>query len=142
MSKKCGGPPKWERYPFEGQPILRDEGQRAIDQRAEMLQQIGAVGAGAVDQAAIAELRRTRIPPFYAPLRNLMFDSDLSTWIELRFRGDQLPYFVVDANGEPVGTPEIHIRSRVVAASLTEVWLVEIDDVGVESLIRYSTNWN
>lgn len=126
------------RYPFEGEPIPRDVGERLIEDRIALVQ--GSQG-GSGFESAIADMRSARVPPFYAPLRRLLVGNDLSIWVELRMSGDQLPYFVVDPRGTPVGSVVIPPRSRIVAATLTTVWLVTADDLGIESLIRHSVRW-
>jgi hypothetical protein len=82
-----------------------------------------------------------RVPEVYPPIVRLLFGQDYALWIEQRPQGEQLPYYVVERDGTPVGTLHLPRSQRLLAADEGRIWVVDRDDLGVESLIQYGVRW-
>jgi hypothetical protein len=90
-------------------------------------------------QAALRE--QARIPPVYPPVADLLVGQDGSLWIELIVRNRMRPYLVLSAEGDVVGTTNLSERSRVAAARLDRLWVIERDDLDVGSIVTYQVSW-
>jgi len=129
------------RYAFEGEPIPRAEGERAIDERIEVLRAIPGAADDWTTEAVAALRREAVIPPFHPPFTDLMIATDGSIWIEHRERAGQRAYSVVAADGDPVGQVLLPKDSRVGAATLEQIWVLERDELGVQSVVVYTVAW-
>jgi hypothetical protein len=99
--------------------------------------------------SVIAEKRRTRPPPvaalydrmhfpeFYAPVQQLLFGTDNSVLVRLYRPGSERVWLVIAPNGEPVDTLRLPPKAWPAAASLDNVWVVQPDEFGVPSIVRY-----
>lgn len=96
-------------------------------------------GMPAQFQTALRE--QARIPPVYPPVTDLIVGQDGSLWIELIVRDRVRPYLVLSAEGDVLGTVNLSERSRLAAARLDRIWVVERDDLEVESVVTYGVSW-
>jgi hypothetical protein len=123
------------RYPFAGKPIPRSAVDSALDA-------IGApLGPGrrgsAPASSKMRELARARIPPVYAPVSGLVVGQDNTTWVQLGKTAGGTPVVALDAKGNAIASIVVPPRSRLVQASLVHVWVLETDDDGLSSIVRY-----
>ena len=70
-----------------------------------------------------------------------MIGQDHTLWLETRLEEDGRPYVVLDPDGDPIGTVVVPERSRISAAQRDRVWILETDDLGVQSVVRYAVTW-
>lgn len=85
---------------------------------------------------------QVRPPPVYPPLRGLLLGRDHSVWIEMMVRDGGRTYRVLTASGALMGTVPVSEGSRIAVAAMDRIWMIEQDEVGVESIVRYSVTWN
>jgi hypothetical protein len=50
-------------------------------------------------------------------------------------------YFVLEPDGDPLGIVPLPESSRVVAATSRRIWVIEVDSLEVESVVRYQVAW-
>jgi hypothetical protein len=119
------------RYRFEPEPIPTGVGDSVMEARLQQLS----------PSLAAAARREARVPPIYPPLDGLVVGNDRSVWIALRERNGHRPYYVVAPDGKPVGTVQLLQGSRVAAATLNTIWVMQPDEFGVQSVLRYAVEW-
>jgi hypothetical protein len=122
------------RFPFPVEPIPQSVGDSAIQERIAGVEQF-------LPDLADAVRRDGGYPPLYPPLVYLLLGSDGTVWIELRAQPEGVSYHVIDSDGNPTGTLALRPGSRISAASMNEVWVIESDEVGMPSLVKYSVTW-
>jgi hypothetical protein len=82
--------------------------------------------------------RRALVPASYPPVTGLTIGRDGTVWIRGRAGANTRPYFALDRTGQVIGTATLPARSRVHAGERGTLWAVEEDDLGFESIVRYS----
>lgn len=45
------------------------------------------------------------------------------------------------SDGEPIGTSVLPVSSRIAAADLGRIWVLERDELDVEGVVRYAVEW-
>jgi hypothetical protein len=93
--------------------------------------------AGAWPTEELVEKVRPLIPAFYAPVRDVRVGNDDSIWLWMHDDDPTPRYRVVDSRGTLRGEVLLPPRSSVVAASTSQLWLIERDQDDVPSLVRY-----
>jgi hypothetical protein len=86
------------------------------------------------------ELARStlHLPPHHPPVRGLTLGTDGTIWLAREDAGgDQLAWWVLDPNGEPIGTVMLPRGFQVMAADESHVWGAELDELDVPYLVRY-----
>lgn len=83
------------------------------------------------------QLRAQGLPRHYPPIEAVLVGRDGSTWLQMRSTEEGKPYRVRAPDGTPVGTLVIPEEHRVLEAELDEVWILEEDELDVESIARY-----
>jgi hypothetical protein len=74
-------------------------------------------------------------------MTNVIMAHDGSVWLEeIEFQGTRR-YLVVGSFGEPVGTIALGANAWIAVAWADRIWVVEEDDLGVESIVRYHITW-
>ena len=80
---------------------------------------------------------RSRVPPFYPPVEEILLGADGRSWIRL-FREDELEeWLVLDSEGEPQGRVVLPDRTELHVANAAHIWALESDEFDVESIVRY-----
>lgn len=122
------------RYPFVVELISKAVGDSAIAARAEMIRQMSP---------ELADLLASEgtYPPMFPPIRSLMIGQDNTVWIEQRLREGSYPLYVIAPDGEPIGTLFNPQDRRIVSVTRESMWVVERNEVGIESLVRYGIEW-
>ena len=80
---------------------------------------------------------RSRVPPFYPPVENILIGADGRSWISLYRRDESEEWLILDAEGNPQGRVVLPGRTRLHVANATHIWALERDDLDVESIVRY-----
>jgi hypothetical protein len=122
------------RYPFVVEPISKAAGDSAIATRVELVRQTSP------ELASLLESQGT-YPPMFPPIRSLMIGQDNTVWIEQRLREGHYPFYVVTPDGEPIGTLLNPQGSRIISVNREALWVVERNELGIESLVRYGIEW-
>lgn len=119
-------------YPFESVPIPAGVGDSVI-----------AASASRISHPVLAAAfrRGARVPPVYPPLQGLVLGRDGTIWVQITGRGEERQYVVLGSDGDPLGTVLLPSRSRVAAASRERMWVIERDEVNLESVVRYQVVW-
>lgn len=86
--------------------------------------------------------RELLIPPVRPPLTGVTIGRDGTVWIEMVEDETGRPYLVLDPTGEPIGSLLLPARSRIAIGDLDRIWVIERDEVDVESVVRYSVTWD
>jgi hypothetical protein len=122
------------RHPFEPEPLPGAVADSVLGARIARLET-------SAPHLAAAVRRDAEVPPLYPPIENVLIGEDLSIWVEKRVRDGARPYYVAESNGTPVGTLHLPERSRVAAASLERIWVLERDEFDVQSVVGYGVEW-
>lgn len=118
-------------YPFEGVPIPRAAVDSAISDRAA--------------RAPIPELRqaiegagRRSVPPVYPPVRGIVLGADGRLLVGLRGGPRGNPWLILNSEGDVVGHITVPQDVTLRVADADHVWGLERDELGVESVVRFS----
>lgn len=123
------------RYPVRGTPISSAEADSAV---AAMASQGGP--ASLAEGPPIAPFQRAasgRIPAVHPPAESMVVGSDGSAWITLRTERTGQEALLVDSLGQAVGTARLPPRSRVRSATARHLWVIEMAEDGLASVVRY-----
>jgi hypothetical protein len=77
------------------------------------------------------------MPHSHPPVAGLVGGRDGTLWIRMRDTETGRPYRVLDPGGEPIGSLTLPLDARIAVADRNNVWVIERDDLDVESLVRY-----
>jgi hypothetical protein len=122
-------------FPFHGVPIPGDARDSAA---AAEIRPPGSPTEGPPDlDIRFQKLALERMPPVYPPLQALLLGMDETAWITLRDTAGVRTTHVLDARGELVGTVALSTRSTIRQAMSTRIWVTEVDDVDLASVVRY-----
>ncbi len=80
---------------------------------------------------------RDLVPDVYPPVEELVVDNDHRVWLGLRPTSRGKPWLVLDAAGVATALVALPVNSSVQAADGNRVWVVESDELDVESIVRY-----
>jgi hypothetical protein len=122
------GPLYTRRYPFD--PIVLTQTMRdsILADRFD----------GAPDDPIARVVRENAVfPPMIPPVVGMVHGADDRLWIRLADRGEERPYLILDSMGEPEAELVLPTHSRIAVADRSHIWVIERDDFGVESLLRY-----
>jgi hypothetical protein len=86
----------------------------------------------------LRELANGKAPQAYAPVTGLVLGLDHTTWILLRKTAAGTPAVALDERGSVVARMTVPPRARIVQASRARVWVLETDDDGLASIVRYA----
>lgn len=119
-----------EQHAFEGIPIPRSLSDSVVNVMVKRIRP---------HSPALARLyaERVKIPPYFPPAVRVIVGDDGTLWIEQWRSGQRRPYVVLDSSARMLGRLALPWSSRVVAANAQLVWIVQRDERGIESLLRY-----
>jgi hypothetical protein len=117
--------------PFEGERIP----QRAIDSAIAAFNRPNGELPGAGPR--FAALARDRVRPVRHAVEGVLVGHDNTVWVDLRPDGATRTTLVFNARGDIVATVQLPVRTRIQAASATQLWALEFDDDGLASVVRY-----
>ncbi len=115
------------RYPFDPVPITQAIRDSILEARLENMspEMARALRGGAT------------FPPMLPPVVGMVGGRDNTLWIRMRDTEEGRLYRILDPSGEPVGTLTLPLNSRIAVADLRQIWVIEIDELDVESVVRY-----
>jgi hypothetical protein len=122
-------------YPAAGVPIpavVMDSAIAAMAPRPGQPQEEGAPPFSRFQ----AEARR-RAPAIYAPVERLILALDQTVWVTLRATPEGQDALVLDSLGTESARVQLPPRSHVQQATARHLWVTEIDDDGLTSVVRY-----
>jgi len=127
------GPLYRRRYPFDAVPITRSVQDSILAARFE--------DSPEDDPIATALRANAVFPPMLPPVVGMVHGADDRLWIRLADTQEGRPYDILDPGGEPIGRVVLPITERIAVADATHIWVIERDDLGIESVIRYAVEW-
>lgn len=77
----------------------------------------------------------------FPPLQEMVIGRDGTVWIALANREGRRPHLVLGPDGTPLGEIALSDRSRIAEAERGRIWVIEKDELDVESLVRYAVDW-
>ena len=86
--------------------------------------------------------RLARIPEVYPPLVVVTSRDDGTMWLQLRQSDVGQPVLAIDEVGDVIGTVVLRSGSRIAVAARERLWVVETDEYGVDSVVRYQVVWH
>lgn len=90
---------------------------------------------------SIRRLYDLPVPEIYPPLTGVIVSPDSAVWIELLRTDEGRPYLVLSANGDLRGRVVVPTNLRVAEARGQRLWAIEVDEVGIESVIVLDVAW-
>lgn len=118
-------------------PARADSSAEAI--AAASFQFFSRVRSGATESGLAEEVRDAMYVPAFEPfLEGLAVAADGSVWLK-RYGAtpDGAEWWILDAQGEPLGRAMTPAGLRVLAIHGDEIWGVETDDLDVNYIVRY-----
>ena len=105
---------------------------------------VDSVVSARAERASNSQMRRAiltdlkdRIPAIYSPVRDVLLGMDGRVWIGLRPDGDTNSWLVLGSEGEPGMRVTLPRNTRLMVANDQYMWGLEVDELGVESVVRY-----
>jgi hypothetical protein len=86
---------------------------------------------------AIRSETRQKMPPFYQPVRSLLFGEDSTIWLDLRGPETRGIWLMLDWHGNPEATITLPPNARLSVAQRNAIWTIELDKDDVPSVVRY-----
>ncbi len=77
------------------------------------------------------------IPDVLAPVTNVYVEPNGSTWLTMRESETQFGALALNRKGVPFAQFKLPPRSRILAANVTHLWLIQEDEDGIQSVDRY-----
>ena len=77
------------------------------------------------------------IPATYSPVDDILLGRDGRIWVSLRPDADGNSWLVLGPDGEPSMRVTVPANTRLEVADDRYVWGLEVDELGVESVVRY-----
>ncbi len=115
------------RYPFDVVPITEAVRDSILDIAVENYP----------PEMGQALRRGATFPPMLPPVVGMVGGRDNTLWIRMHDTAEGRPYRILDPSGELVGTLTLPLNSRIAVADLHQIWVIEIDELDVESVVRY-----
>lgn len=135
--------------PFIGTRISQQTKDSAIADRLRQRQgPATVVGPGGVPQKATqrvdaSELAdyeaalRDKMPVFYAPIVSAKLGLDNTIWVHTRVTGPEAEWVMLSERGGPEFTISLPPKTRLMQASRSTIWAVQLDDDDIPSVVRY-----
>ena len=132
-----GGDTLWSReYPFEPVTIAPSVVDSAVAAQADR-----AAGSGLMTRREAEAAIRDRLfrPPHYPAVRSVRLGRDGSVWLQMFERApDSARWLVLREDGDILGEVELPERLRVITARQDEVWGMDLDELDVPYIVKYS----
>lgn len=121
------------RYPFPGVPLP----QAVFDSVVSTAESFAAR-----DPELVAAIRRqTPRRSVYPPLTRIIIGRDGTVFVQMHADAGVAPVRVIGADGDPLGWLSLPERSRVAVGEGDRIWVIERDEVDVETVVRYAVEW-
>jgi hypothetical protein len=105
---------------------------------------VDSVLSARAERASNSEMRsailtdlKDRIPSMYSPVDDILLGMDGRVWVCLRPDGDGNSWLVLRPDGEPAMRVTLPANTRLMVADDHYIWGLEVDELGVESVVRY-----
>jgi hypothetical protein len=85
----------------------------------------------------VFEEMRRKLPATYASVLGARIGYDGTVWLRMYKSLSRMRYLALDAAGVPFADFELPVSSLLMHGSRTHVWLLERDDDGIPSVVRY-----
>jgi hypothetical protein len=121
-------------FPYTGVPIPQSAKDSAAN--AEISTEGPSEGPSDLDER-FKRLALQKMPNVYAPLQSLLIGMDETIWLTLRDSAGVRPTIVFDAAGNEIGRVELTTRQRIRQATSRRIWVTELDDTDLASIVRY-----
>jgi hypothetical protein len=115
-------------FPFAPEPIPAPRMDSAIEAASARRPEV---------RAQLAEKLRSAAPKIYAAAERVLIGSDGRIWVGLKPEPDGRPWLVLGPRGDPIGRVVLPGNVVLQAASESQLWAVERDELDVESVVRY-----
>jgi hypothetical protein len=123
------------RFAANGDTLLsRTLPYRAVPMSAKYRDSVLARGVG-FDGAKTAPA--SRIPPVLVPVTGMTLGPDGQSFISLRDSESSTTVLILDAKGTPMAQFPLPSQSYITAATAMQLWLIQSDRDGVQSVVRY-----
>jgi hypothetical protein len=76
-------------------------------------------------------------PTFFPPIRAILVGRDHSIWLDRSTADPKHHWEILDQHGNAVAEVDLSDNIRLMAADLTHIWVVELDQDNVPSVVRY-----
>jgi hypothetical protein len=123
--------------PFSPVPVEQRTVDSIIDVFADDMDELYA----SMDEARGIVRDSLKPPAFYPPVTDIVFGTDGAIWLAREGLAtppfDARRYDVIDAAGRPAGWLRLRRPGKIMAATATDVWVVELDADDVPTLLRY-----
>jgi hypothetical protein len=96
-----------------------------------------ATSEGRYPGQELANKARPLIPNTYSPVLDLILGDDETAWLLMRDLTAKVRYRALDARGSIIGEVVLPARSMLARATRSTVWVIEYDEDGVPSVVRY-----
>jgi len=116
---------------FVGEPVPSDSMEQAVEKALERV-------TGTAQRMNAKRQVEALVPDHFAPVTRMVVDGLGRTWLGLRPRAGVSRWLLFSGRGRPLGTVSLPGNSRVVAASENAVYAITMDDMDVESVVRYA----
>jgi hypothetical protein len=136
--------------PFVGTRITQAEKDSVVETRLKQRQgpavQMGRGGAtqtvasryvSPADLAEYESVLRARMPDFHPPIVTAKFGIDNTIWIETRSTPAETQWSMLSEHGDPELTILLPKKTRLMQASRTTIWTVQLDEDDIPSVVRF-----
>jgi hypothetical protein len=124
----AGGKVYQRKLPFTGERM-------SVGQRDSILEREKREGASSPGYAEA--ISRVTLPQAFEPFRQMLVGDDGTVWIRERNRAGQAIWLLLDQTGTPAGRVTLPLRARLMVASRGQLWGLQEDHDGVESIVRW-----
>jgi hypothetical protein len=122
------------RYLFPSVPLPESVSDSVIGMMEDQARQF--------DPGLVAAIRQQiRVPPVYPPLAGIVAGRDSTVFVQLIDQGEVRPYHVIAGDGSLIGSVSLARNSRIAAGERERIWVIERDDLDVETVVRYRIAW-
>ncbi|MDX2262259.1 MAG: hypothetical protein SFU84_11240 [Gemmatimonadales bacterium] len=82
-------------------------------------------------------ISRVTLPRAFDPFRQILVGDDGTVWLRERNQAGHAVWLYLDQTGTPSGRAILPLRARLMVASRGQLWGLQEDQEGVESIVRW-----
>jgi len=124
------------RHPFPLERIPAAAFNAAVEERVTSYS-MARNSAGVSTFSAAVYRAGAKSPPAYPPFSSVIVGRDGSIWLRGRVTPTGRTFTVLDPRGEMYGQLVLKADVKLAEADLSNIWTVEADADGIESVVRY-----
>lgn len=117
------------RYPYSPTVLPKSRGDSLVDAYID--------GDGPRGHSAEAIREAVFIPKYYPPVTSAAVATDGTLWVRLAEGGSSYQYRVISTTGNVIARLTVPTTTRIMAATPTDAFAVEVDEFDVPSVKRY-----